>query len=56
MCVNIQYLFFSFPLTSLYMTDSGSIHISANDPTSFLLWLSNVRCQGLESGNVDGQL
>ena len=24
------------------MTDSRSIHIATNDPTSFLLWLSNI--------------
>ena len=29
-------LFFSFFLTSLYMTDSRSIHVSTNDPISFL--------------------
>ena len=31
-CVDMQYLFFSFWLTSLCMTDSRSIHISINDP------------------------
>ena len=35
-CVNMQYLFFSFWLTSLCMTDSRSIHISANDLIVFL--------------------
>ena len=34
--VNIWYLFFSFWLPPLCMTDSRSIHISANDPISFL--------------------
>ena len=33
--VNIQYLFFSFWLTSLCMTVSRSFHISTNDPNSF---------------------
>ena len=28
MCLHIQYLFFSFWLTSLSMTDAGSVHIS----------------------------
>ena len=32
----IRYLFFSFWLTSLCMTDSGSVHFSTNDPISFL--------------------
>ena len=31
-CVNIWYLFFSFWLTSLCVTDSRSIYISGNDP------------------------
>ena len=35
-CVNIWYLFFSFWLTSLWMTDSGFIHITTNDPIYFL--------------------
>ena len=35
-CVNIWYLFFSFWLTSLYMTVSRLIHISTNDPVLFL--------------------
>ena len=35
-CINIHYLFFSFWLTCLCMTDSRSIHISTNDPTLFL--------------------
>ena len=34
-CVNIQYFFFF--LTSLCMTDCGSIHITTNDPVLFLL-------------------
>ena len=36
-CVNIQYLFFSFWLTSLCMTDSKFIHITTNDPILFFL-------------------
>ena len=35
-CVNIRYLFFSFCLTSLYMTVSRSIHVSTNNPILFL--------------------
>ena len=35
-CINMQYLFFSFWLTLLPMTDSRSIHISTNDQISFL--------------------
>ena len=35
-CLNIRCLCFSFWLTSLCMTDSRSIHISTNDPISFL--------------------
>ena len=35
-CVIIRHLFFSFWLTSLCMTDSNSIHVSTNDPVSFL--------------------
>ena len=31
------YICFPFWLTSLYMTDSGSIHVSTNDPISFLV-------------------
>ena len=41
-CVNIQSLFFSFWLTSLYMTVSRSIHASTNDSISLFLWLSNI--------------
>ena len=37
-CVNIQYLFFFVWLTSLCMTDSGSIHISANGSISFFFY------------------
>ena len=33
---NIQYLFFSFWLTSLCVTVSMSIHVSTNDPITFL--------------------
>ena len=40
-CVNIQYLFFSFWLTLLRMTVSRSFYVSTKDPISFLLWLSN---------------
>ena len=40
--VNIQYMFFSFWLTSLYMTDSRSIRITTDDP-NFLLCLSNIK-------------
>ena len=36
------YLFFSFLVISLYMTCSRSIHISTNDPISFLLWQSSI--------------
>ena len=35
-CINIQYLFFSFWLTSLCMTDSRAIHIATNDAISSL--------------------
>ena len=35
-CVNIQYLLFSFWLTSLSMTIFRHIHVSANDAVSFL--------------------
>ena len=35
-CVNIQYLYFPFWLTSLFKTVSRSIHVSTNDPISFL--------------------
>ena len=35
-CVSIQYLFFSFRLTSLCMTDSWSIHLTTNNSISFL--------------------
>ena len=41
-CVNIQYLFFSFWLTSLCMTVSRSVHVSTNDPFCSFLWLSNI--------------
>ena len=34
--VNIKYLFFSFWLTSLCMTDPRSIHVSTKDPVSSL--------------------
>ena len=34
-CVSIQYLFFSFRLTSLCMTDSRSIHLTTNNSISF---------------------
>ena len=34
-CVNIRYLFFSFWLTSLCMTDSRFIHTSTNNSISF---------------------
>ena len=37
-CINIQYLFFSFWLTSLCMAGFRSIHITTNDPISFLLF------------------
>ena len=40
--VNIQYLFFSFWLTLLCMTDSRPIHFSANDLILSLLWLSDI--------------
>ena len=36
-CVSIWYLFFSFWLTPLCMTDSRSIHISTNNTVSFIL-------------------
>ena len=35
-CVSIWYLFFSFWLTSLCMTDSRSIHLTTNNSISFL--------------------
>ena len=41
-CVNRQYLCFSFWLTSLCMTLSRSIHGTSNDPILFLLWLCNI--------------
>ena len=34
-CVSIQYLFFSFGLTSLCMTDTRSIHLTTNNFDSF---------------------
>ena len=40
-CINIQYLFFSFWFTSLYMTDFGSIQVSTANYIPFL-WLSNA--------------
>ena len=45
---NIIYLFFSFLLTSLCMTDSRSIHISINDPIPFLFIKLSV-CMLLET-------
>ena len=39
---NIQYLFYSFSCTSLYITGSRFIHLSSTDSNLFLLWLSNV--------------
>ena len=41
-CANIQYLFFSFWLTSLYITSSRFIHLTRMDSNSFFLWLSNI--------------
>ena len=38
MCVSILYLFFSFWLTSLCMTDSNSIHLITNTSISFLFF------------------
>ena len=35
-CVSMWYLFFSFCLTSLCMTDSRSIHLTTNNSISFL--------------------
>ena len=35
-CINIQHLFFCFSLTSLWMTNLRSIHVSANDSSLFL--------------------
>ena len=35
-CVSIRYLFFSFWVTSLCMTDSRSIHLTTNNSISFL--------------------
>ena len=35
-CVSIRYLFFSFRVTSLCMTDSRSIHLTTNNSISFL--------------------
>ena len=40
--VNTWYLFFSFWLSSLCMTVSRSIHVTANDIILFLLWLNNI--------------
>ena len=40
-CVSIQYLFFSFSLTSLCMTDSRSIHLNTNNSISFL-FMTNI--------------
>ena len=41
-CVNIQYLFFSFWLTSLCIRGSGFIHVITADSDLFLLWLSSI--------------
>ena len=41
-CINMWYLFFSFWLTSLCMTNSRSSHISANGTISSFLWHSNI--------------
>ena len=35
-CVSMRYLFFSFRLTSLCMTDSRSIHLTTNNSILFL--------------------
>ena len=36
-CIDIQYLFFSFWFTSVYVTVSRSVHISTDDSISFFL-------------------
>ena len=41
-CTSIRYLFFSFWLTSLCMTDSRSIHLTTITQFRFFLWLSNI--------------
>ena len=38
-CISIRYLFFSFWLTSLCMTDSRSIHLTTNNFVSFYGWV-----------------
>ena len=40
-CINIQYLFFSFWLNSVCMTDSRFIHITTNDSVPFL-FMANI--------------
>ena len=43
MCIRIQYLFFFFWLTSLYIIGSGFIHWPIKtDSDVFFLWLSNI--------------
>ena len=41
-CINIQYLFFFFWLTSLCKTGSMFIHLTRTNSNSFLLWLHNI--------------
>ena len=57
-CVNTQYLFFSFWFTLLYMTDFGSIQVSTTNSIPFL-WLSNVPlciCITTSYSSVSGHL
>ena len=57
MCVSIRYLFFSFWLTSLCMTDSRSIHLATNSSVSLAHVLRNSTAGGVgqqESSVTDG--
>ena len=40
--INIQYLFFSFWLTSLCIIGSRFIHLIGTDPNTFSFWLNNI--------------
>ena len=42
LCVNIQYLFFSFWLTSLCITGSRFIHLTSTDSNLFLFIVSDI--------------
>ena len=48
---NIQYLFFSFWLSPLCMTESRSIHLSTNDPVLFL-FMAKYDHPTLKQGNL----